>query len=108
MTEILDDGDCFKEFLGLINHWHGQRSAEQIRKCAVQLVRSSVQMYEKKFGPGDVGHRGTGKVSRRFVPTETEPVPLETNGLLYGRVQSGKTHASIATVAMASENGFRC
>jgi Z1 domain len=108
MSEIIENGDCFSEFLGLINYHHGQRSAEQTRRCATRVVDHCVTLYNQRFGSSDVGRGGLGRVSRPFAGSADEPIPLGTNGLLYGRVQSGKTHASIATVALAFENGFRC
>ena len=108
MTKIIEDGQCFKEFLELIRAKHGDASAAKTRECAIRVVRKCIEHYSARFGNGDVGHKGTGRVSQPFAPTTTEPIPLKTNGLLYGRVQSGKTHASIATVALAYENGFRC
>ncbi|MEH1883275.1 hypothetical protein [Nostoc sp.] len=37
-----------------------------------------------------------------------DPIPNGTTGLIYGRVQSGKTNTTIATLALAHENNFRC
>ena len=64
-----------------------------------------IKAYQKVFGGDDVGLNGTGHVANRF---RGGIAPEGTNGLMYGRVQSGKTNPSIASVALANANGFKC
>jgi KaiC/GvpD/RAD55 family RecA-like ATPase len=51
-----------------------------------------------------VSAKGTGLVSNLY----KGKIPNGTTGLIYGRVQSGKTNTTIATLAIAQENKFRC
>lgn len=101
---IAIDGSCFRSFLDELSPKMSPSSLHDVRAKAEELVRRAVSSYHVAFGPSDVGASGTGTVSKRH----TGGIPKGTNGLMYGRVQSGKTNASIASVALASANGFRC
>lgn len=105
---IVTEGECFEAVLEGIAEVARKEGATQVRKTAVEVVQECANTYAKVFGVGDVGENGTGLVSVPFKPSEGAPIAPCTNGLLYGRVQSGKTNISIATVALARENGFRC
>lgn len=96
------DGACFKYFIKDVEEETSAASAREIERKAEEVVRNCVREYAAAYGPNDVGASGTGRVES---PSK-EPQTL--NGLLYGRVQSGKTNTSIATVALASANHFRC
>jgi len=57
--------------------------------------------YDQLVAPGEVGVGGTAKASTK------KRIADSPTGLLYGRVQSGKTNAMIVLTAMAIDNGFR-
>jgi hypothetical protein len=98
-------GACFETVISDLAKSTTDRSALSTQRKAVSVVLNAIRSYQKAFGSGDVGKQGTGRVSQ---PWKSGSVAEGTNGLLYGRVQSGKTNASIATVALASGNGFKC
>lgn len=68
---------------------------------AQNIVTKIITCYEQAVGTGHVGIGGTG-VPADFARTTPGPA-----GLIYGRIQSGKTRAMIASTAMAFDNGFR-
>jgi hypothetical protein len=86
-----------------------------IRKQTEYLIERVVSAYEHDVARGEVGHGGSA--------TATTEVPLHmwdgasddefgqrvpgATGLLYGRIQSGKTAGMISFVAHALDNGFR-
>jgi hypothetical protein len=96
------DGACFKTYVKDLASDTSEDSARQVEGKAAEVVRNCVREYSAAYGATDVGASGSGHVSS---PSK-EPHTL--NGLLYGRVQSGKTNSSIAAVALACANGFRC
>ena len=105
---IVTEGDCFEAVLEGIAEVAGAEGARQVRQTAVEVVQECINIYAVAFDRDDVGEKGTGLVSLPFKPSKNAQIAPRTNGLLYGRVQSGKTNVSIATVALARENGFRC
>ncbi|KFA92873.1 Z1 domain-containing protein [Archangium violaceum] len=106
-TAIAESGDCFDEYLQLVEEKMGKQAADQTRRTALDVVKNCVTSYINAFGSNDVGASGTGRVS---VPKSTRrnTEPPNVTGLLYGKVQSGKTNTSMASVALSLENGFRC
>ncbi len=64
------------------------------------LMRKIVDAYSSNINPLDIGRGGTGIAT---APKEE----LGPTGLLYGRIQSGKTRAMITTAALAFDNKFR-
>lgn len=68
---------------------------------ASNIIQKIVSSYDSTIGAGQVGKAGRG-VPANF--RRTEPGPT---GLIYGRIQSGKTRAMITSSAMAFDNGFR-
>ena len=106
--KIVMTGDALTNCLTHIREDSGEQAAVQARESAIRVIRQCVQNYNLKFGEGDVGPGGTGEVGTPFKPPKGEPIPIGTNGLLYGKVQSGKTNASMATATLAGLNGFRC
>ncbi|WNZ62426.1 Z1 domain-containing protein [Myxococcus sp. MxC21-1] len=105
---IVTTGDALTNCLDYIRDETGNAAAVQARESALRAIRQCVHHYNLKFGEGDVGVDGSGKVGTLFTPTKCESIPIGTNGLLYGKVQSGKTNATVATAALAGLNGFRC
>lgn len=73
---------------------------DKIRSDAVDLLARIVAAYASEVAEGEVGAAGSG-VASLTVPSNP------CTGLLYGRIQSGKTVAMIALVAGAIDNGFR-
>jgi len=103
-TPIKTDEYCINNLLEVVSNELGDKAAEQLKQTAVEIVQNCVDVYDKTFGAGDVGATGSGIVSK---PHKGE-IPNGTTGLIYGKVQSGKTKTTIATLAMAQANGFRC
>lgn len=75
---------------------------ERIRDQAVSLIEDCVGAYSEKISTAEVGLGG----SARAAPDATVGAQCPT-GLLYGRIQSGKTNAMILATALAIDNGFR-
>lgn len=101
---IKTDGYCINKFLDRIKSKLGDTEAEQLKQAAVQIIQNCVDVYSTTFGSGDVGATGTGIVSNHH----KGKIPNGTTGLIYGKVQSGKTNTTIATLALAEANKFRC
>lgn len=99
-------GDCVDDFERTLERELGKQNAALTMKAAREAVEESVLAYERAFGPGEVGINGSGEVAKR--PPARGAIPNDTTGLLYGKVQSGKTNAAIALTALAAANGFRC
>ncbi len=68
---------------------------------AQSIVGKIISSYEVQVGQGHVGKNGTG------VPADFSGNGPGSIGLVYGRIQSGKTRAMIASTAMAFDNAFR-
>ncbi len=102
--DIKTDGYCIRKLMQNLEGKIGVEAANQLKTTAVEIVHNCVDVYSQKFGDGDVGSTGTGRVSRPYKGR----IPNGTTGLIYGRVQSGKTNTTIATLAIAQENNFRC
>ena len=103
---IKTDGYCIQQFIKRLKvHNMGEEDVKKLVSTAVEVVQNSVNVYTEKFGEGDVGSNGIGSVSN---PYNGKEVPPDTTGLIYGRVQSGKTNTTIASLAIAQENGFKC
>lgn len=108
-TPIKTDGYCINKFIDRVRSKIGELAAEQLNKTAVEVVQNCVDVYSKTFGSGDVGSTGTGLVSKPYKGKNKEQkISYGTTGLIYGKVQSGKTNTTIATLALAQANQFRC
>ncbi|MDB9512540.1 Z1 domain-containing protein [Kamptonema animale CS-326] len=101
---IKTDEHCINKFLDRIKSKLGDTAAEQLKQSAVEIVQNCVDVYSTTLGSGDVGATGTGIVSNHH----KGEIPYGTTGLIYGKVQSGKTNTTIATLALAEANKFRC
>lgn len=75
-------------------------SIDKIKIDALALLGKVVGVYARDIVQGEVGADGSARASSS-VATKA------CTGLLYGRIQSGKTVAMIALVAAAIDNGFR-
>jgi hypothetical protein len=90
-------------------------AVDKIRMQTERLIERVVSAYEEDVARGEVGHGGSA-IATAQIPlhmrrgTEDDDlgprVPGAT-GLLYGRIQSGKTAGMISFVAHALDNGFR-
>lgn len=103
-TPIETEGHCINEFLERIRSSRSDTEAQKLKQTAIDIVENCVNVYSQTFGSGDVGATGTGIVSTPY----KNGIPDSTTGLVYGKVQSGKTETTIATLAMAEANKFRC
>jgi hypothetical protein len=70
---------------------------EQVQRLMTKLLRA----YEDEVAVGEIGPSGCA------IASDAPPRQRCPTGLLYGRVQSGKTLAMITATAMALDNGFR-
>ncbi len=84
---------------------YGAQAIEKTKAQAAHLLGEVVRAYAHEFGPGEVGKSGTGSV--RTSDTHYGRTGQAPTGLLYGRVQSGKTLAMMTFSALALDNGFR-
>lgn len=106
-VRIRTDGPCVEETLASLER--GDRgkpmprhALETIRTQAADVFGSIVEAYSSYVAVGEVGADGHHRASQQ--PPRRDRCPT---GLLYGRVQSGKTAAMIVTSALAVDNGFR-
>ncbi|MEI1378047.1 Z1 domain-containing protein [Nostoc sp.] len=102
--DIITDGYCINKVIDKVKSKIGDKAAEQLKQTAVEVVQNCVHFYSITFGSGDVGATGTGFVSQ----PHKGKIADGTTGLIYGKVQSGKTNTTIATLALAQANHFRC
>jgi hypothetical protein len=98
---------CFDDTLARLRQSrHGASlrlpAVRQISETARNLCGDIVEAYSTQVIAGEVGRGGTGQASVDAPLNGTCPT-----GLLYGRVQSGKTNAMILTAAVAVDNSFR-
>jgi hypothetical protein len=68
---------------------------------ASNIIQKIISAYEASIGTGHVGKTGRG-IPKTFRKHSQGPI-----GLVYGRIQSGKTRAMITSTAMAFDNAFR-
>lgn len=103
---FVTDGPCLTSTVARLVAGHHptkplQREVvELIRTQALALVEDVVSTYAQNVAEGEVGRGGSAKAS-------VAPVASPPTGLLYGRIQSGKTNAMILAAAAAIDNGFR-
>lgn len=69
---------------------------------AKSIVQKIVDAYEKNVGKGLLSKKGKKRALQKPPRKGVGPT-----GLVYGRIQSGKTRAMIASTALAFDNGFR-
>jgi hypothetical protein len=107
-VSIRSDGPCLTETLQNLGEGLGSGGKKmppdvivKVKADAIDLLERVVKAYESDVAQGEVGAKATG-VANAAPPTKGCPT-----GLLYGRVQSGKTVAMIALSAAALDNGFR-
>jgi len=91
--DIATDGYCINKVIDRLKSKIGDTAAEKLKQTAVEVVQNCVHFYSTTFGSGDVGATGTGIVSQ----PHKGKIADGTTGLIYGKVQSGKTNTTIAT-----------
>ena len=107
LVEMVTDGPCLAGTLeqleaGVAAKPMPATALSKVRADALGLLGKVLEAYTTRVGPGEVGIGGTA-VASDAAPTGPRP----PTGLLYGRVQSGKTVAMITFAAAAIDNGFR-
>ena len=107
LVEMVTDGPCLAGTLEQLEMGVGAKpmpgtAIAKVRTDALELLSKVLEAYATRVAPGEVGNGGTA------VATDAAPTGGRSpTGLLYGRVQSGKTVAMITFCAAAIDNGFR-
>lgn len=106
-VEMLTDGDCLTGTLARLEQGVAAKPMKpealvKVRADALRLMAKVIDAYSSQVADGEVGLNGSGRASRELPIGGRSPT-----GLLYGRVQSGKTVAMISACAAAIDNGFR-
>ena len=106
-VEMIVDGPCLAGTLDQLEQGVGAKpmrreALTRVRADALALLEKVLDAYTTGVAPGEVGMKGSGRASDAAPLAERSPT-----GLLYGRVQSGKTVAMITFCAAAIDNGFR-
>lgn len=95
------DGQYFAATIKALKLPEGEE--KDAKTNAENIVRKVVDAYEANIGRDHIGADPKG-IPADFVRSAHLHA---LNGLVYGRIQSGKTRAMIASTAMAFDNGFR-
>src|SRR5262249_21244073 len=106
--EMVTDGACLTGTLE--NLREGGRGAKPMSDAALVKVRAdalafldeALRAYAANVAVGEVGANGSARATDAHPRGGRCPT-----GLLYGRIQSGKTVAMISFAAAALDNGFR-
>ena len=106
-VEMNTNGPCIAATVENLENGVGAKplpraAIERTRTQACRLLASVLTSYEREVAAGEVGANGSGRASSE--PPIAGKCPT---GLLYGRIQSGKTVAMITFAALAIDNGFR-
>lgn len=96
---VLTNGTFLNETIKSLN-LDGEAKEKAI-STAQSIVQKIITSYEEVVGKKHVGPGAEG-VPDSFTSTSEGAI-----GLVYGRIQSGKTRAMILSTAMAFDNGFR-
>ena len=106
-VEIEVNGDCIVDTLialeeGLGTKAHPRAVLDKVQHQGERVVEELVRTYCGHFGTGEVGAAAGARATAKSHDHPDCPTVL-----MYGRIQSGKTLAMIATSALAIDNGFR-
>jgi hypothetical protein len=106
LVEMVTDGPCLAGTLEQLEAGVGakpmlRQALVKVRADALDLTSKVLSAYVTNVAAGEVGRNGSGHASL------TPPIAGNPTGLLYGRIQSGKTVAMISFCAAAIDNGFR-
>ncbi|SRR6266478_252039 len=96
------EGQNLKEALDAIKPRLSGSGRQEAKANAAQIVSAVVKTYEAGVKSGEVGQTGTGPAGQ-----VAKNGDASRTGLVYGRIQSGKTRAMITSTALAFDNGFR-
>jgi len=104
---MVTDGPCLTGTLVQLEAGVGAKPMRRealgkVRSDALALMSKVINAYSMHVAEGEVGLNGCARVTKKETISKRAPT-----GLLYGRVQSGKTVAMIAACAAAIDNGFR-
>ena len=91
--QINTTGKVFEEALTAVRPELDETGKKEIRNNAARLLKHIVTAFEASYGSDPLG----GEWSRKG---------KDPQGLVYGRIQSGKTRAMLTTSAMAVDIGF--
>ncbi len=94
------DGPCITKTLKRIRNMPPE-ALVAVRRQSEELIGQVLEVYARDIAPGEVGHDGSARAGTNVVGMKGP------TGLLYGRIQSGKTVAMITFTALAVDNGFR-
>lgn len=94
------DGPCITKTLRGIRGMTPE-ALSAVRGQSQELVGQVLEVYARDVAPGEVGHDGSARAGENHIGMQGP------TGLLYGRIQSGKTVAMITFTALAIDNGFR-
>jgi hypothetical protein len=106
-VEMVIDGPCLTGTLEQLESGFGAKpmaraALTKVRQDALGLLNKVLAAYASQVAPGEAGLGGSAVAGDAAPLADRAPT-----GLLYGRVQSGKTVAMIAFCAAAIDNGFR-
>lgn len=87
-------GKVFEDALGAVSPKLDGKGKREVRENAAALLKQIILAFEKTYGADPLG-------------SDWKREGKEPTGLVYGRIQSGKTRAMITTTAMAFDNGFK-
>lgn len=105
--QLVVDGKCLTGTIERLIAGYGAKPMDRaaLQRSKVQaedMLAHIVRQYQQDVASGEVGANGGARAS------DAEPLAGRCpTGLLYGRVQSGKTVAMIILSALAIDNGFR-
>jgi hypothetical protein len=105
--DMISDGPCLTGTLEQLKTGVGAKpmppeALTKVRQDALGLLNKVLVAYSSEVAADEVGLGGSSVASDSALLARRAPT-----GLLYGRVQSGKTVAMIAFSAAAIDNGFR-
>lgn len=105
---LIASGPCLQETIAALEAGHGSgkpmpaQTLAPARAQVEEFVCKILTIYSQRVAKGEVGLNGTGKASEASPLSGSCPT-----GLLYGRIQSGKTLAMTLLSALALDNGFK-
>jgi len=107
LIDMVTDGPCLTGTLEQLEHGVGakpmpRQALVKVRADALELMSKVLSVYATDVARGEIGRDGTALASNSGPLAGRNPT-----GLLYGRIQSGKTVAMISFCAAAIDNGFR-
>jgi hypothetical protein len=107
VVEMVTDGACLAGTLEQLEAGVGAKpmpakALAKVRTDALELLAKVLEAYVTGVAATEVGMGGSAEASEKPATGGRSPT-----GLLYGRVQSGKTVSMITFCAAAIDNGFR-